>query len=99
MEHQPSTSSTSEILTRGKQVLIGNYARLPVVMRRGEGSHLWDTDGRKYLDLFAGFGGAILGHCHPALVAAASEQAKQLWHVGNSFYTPPQIEFAEQLKR
>ena len=68
-------SNTSEILERGKRVLIQNYARQPVVMARGEGAHLWDADGKRYLDLFAGFGGAILGHCHPALVAAAFADA------------------------
>src|SRR5215212_10120829 len=90
---------TAETISRGKKFLIGNYARQPVVMERGEGSYLWDTDGRRYLDLFAGFGGAILGHCHPALVAAITEQAKKLWHVGNTFYTEPQIELAERLNR
>lgn len=92
-------SNTAEILERGKNVLIGNYARIPTVMSRGEGSFLWDTDGKRYLDLFAGFGGCILGHCHPALVAAATEQANKLWHVGNTFYTEPQIEFAERLNK
>ena len=92
-------SRTQEMLERGRKSLIGNYARLPVVMVRGEGSYLWDADGRRYLDLFAGFGGAVLGHCHPALVAAAREQAGALWHVGNTFYTEPQIEFAERLGR
>jgi predicted acetylornithine/succinylornithine family transaminase len=94
-----ATTPTAEILERGKRVLIGNYARQPVVMDRGEGVYVWDTDGRKYLDLFAGFGGAVLGHCHPALVAAATEQAQRLWHVGNTFYTQPQIDFAERLNR
>jgi predicted acetylornithine/succinylornithine family transaminase len=96
---QQTMSKTQEILQRGKQVLIGNYARLPVVMDRGEGSHVWDTEGRKYLDLFAGFGGCVLGHCHPALIAAVTEQAKKLWHVGNTFYTEPQIEVAERLNK
>jgi acetylornithine aminotransferase len=90
---------TASILKRGNDVLIGNYARLPVVMDHGQGSHVTDTDGRKYIDLFAGFGGAILGHCHPALVEAATKQAHKLWHVGNTFHTEPQIEFAEQLNR
>ena len=89
----------SEILERGKQVLMSNYARLPVVMVRGEGCRLWDAQGKQYLDLFAGFGGAILGHCHPALVAAAAEQAKKLWHVGNQFYSIPQIELAERVNK
>ena len=90
---------TQSILERGKQVLIGNYARLPVVMDRGEGAWLWDTDGKRYIDLFAGFGGAILGHCHPELINAATRQARRLWHVGNTFFTEPQIEFAERLNR
>jgi acetylornithine aminotransferase len=94
-----ANTPTSEILARGKRVLIGNYARQPVVMDRGEGAYVWDTNGRRYLDLFAGFGGAVLGHCHPALVAAATDQAKRLWHVGNTFYTQPQIELAERLNR
>jgi len=68
-------------------------------MARGHGSRLWDTDDREYLDLFAGFGGCILGHAHPDLIKAAADQAQQLWHVGNTFYTTPQIEFARSLAR
>ena len=92
-------AQTQEILERGKRTLIGNYARLPVVMTRGQGSWVWDTDGKKYLDLFAGFGGCILGHCHPALVAAVNEQAQKLWHVGNTYWTEPQIQVAERLNK
>jgi acetylornithine/N-succinyldiaminopimelate aminotransferase len=88
-----------KILDRGQHVLIGNYGRAPINMERGEGARLWDSGGKEYLDLFAGFGGCILGHCHPALVAAAHAQAQKLWHVGNTFYTEPQIEFAELLNR
>ncbi|MDB5172281.1 MAG: Acetylornithine aminotransferase [Phycisphaerales bacterium] len=94
-----ATNKTQELLDRGKRVLVGNYARQPVVMERGEGSYVWDTEGKRYLDLFAGFGGGILGHCHPELVAAATKQAAKLWHVGNTFYTEPQIELAERLNR
>jgi acetylornithine/N-succinyldiaminopimelate aminotransferase len=90
---------THAILEDGKKYLIGNYTRLPIVMVRGEGSHLWDSDGKEYIDLFAGFGGCILGHCHPDLIRAATEQAQRLWHVGNTFYTTPQIEFAARLNR
>ena len=99
MAEASSKSTTQEIIERGRKVLIGNYARVPVDMVRGEGAKLWDSDGKEYLDLFAGFGGSILGHCHPALIAAATEQAGKLWHVGNTFYTEPQIEFAERLNR
>jgi acetylornithine aminotransferase len=90
-------SDMKTIIDRANGVLIGNYARQPVVMDRGEGSLLWDTDGKQYIDLFAGFGAAILGHCHPELVAAADQQSRKLWHVGNTFHTEPQIRFAEKL--
>lgn len=92
-------SDMEQLVERGKQVLMSNYTRLPVVMTRGEGSALWDASGKRYLDLFAGFGGAILGHCHPELIAAATEQAQKLWHVGNQYYTEPQMEFAQRLNR
>lgn len=90
-------TAVQDTIAHGDDVLIQNYGRSPVVMKRGAGWHVWDDAGRQYLDLFAGFGGAILGHCHPDLVAAATEQAGKLWHVGNAFYTTPQIEFAERL--
>jgi len=90
-------SQSQPILDRASKVLIGNYARQPVVMARGRGSDLWDADGKQYLDLFAGFGGAILGHCHPALIEAAAAQMNKLWHVGNTYHTEPQVEFAERL--
>jgi predicted acetylornithine/succinylornithine family transaminase len=92
-------SQTSQILEQGKSVLIGNYARLPVVMVRGQGSEVFDSDGKKYLDLFAGFGAGILGHCHTALIEAVTKQAQQLWHVGNTFYTTPQIELGQWLNK
>ncbi|HEX8911208.1 MAG TPA: acetylornithine/succinylornithine family transaminase [Humisphaera sp.] len=91
------SEQTQAILSRANAALIGNYARLPVVMDRGEGAFLWDTDGRRFIDLFAGFGGGILGHCQPDLVRAVQEQAAKLWHVGNTFHTLPQTELAERL--
>lgn len=91
-------SETERAMARGEASVLLNYARLPVVMERGEGSHLWDREGRRYIDLFAGFGGAIVGHAHPDLVRAVTEQAKRLWHVGNQFWTEPQIRVAEHLK-
>lgn len=92
-------SHTQDVLNRAAEVLIPNYARQPIVMSGGQGPYVWDADGKRYLDLFAGFGGAILGHAHPALIQAATEQAGKLWHVGNTFHTEPQVEFAERLNR
>jgi predicted acetylornithine/succinylornithine family transaminase len=94
-----SDSPMQAILDRANKVLIHNYARLPFVMERGEGALLWDADGHKYIDLFAGFGGAVLGHCQPDLVRAVQEQAAKLWHVGNTYHSIPQTELAERLNR
>ncbi len=77
--------------------VIPNYTRAPIVIVRGEGSHLWDADGRQYLDLFPGWGVSILGHCHPAVVEAIRRQAGQLLHVPNTFYTEPQGVLAQLL--
>src|SRR6185437_15002279 len=90
-------SQTQQWLERSRAALISNYARPPIVMERGQGAVVFDADGKRYVDLFAGFGGAILGHCHPELTRAASDQAQKLWHVGNTFYNEPQIELAERL--
>lgn len=92
-------SHMQEIIERGNAVLIGNYARYPVCMKHGEGALVWDADGKRYIDLFAGFGAAIVGHCHPALIRAAMEQSTRLWHVGNTFYTEPQIEYGQRLNK
>ncbi len=85
-------------IQRHEAALVGNYGKLPVVLTRGRGSRLWDDAGREYLDLFAGFGGTILGHCHPALVSALTQQAQTLWAVGNQFYSQPQVQLAERLR-
>ncbi len=92
-------SLTREIIERHDQFMVGNLNRYPVAMVRGQGSRLWDAQGRAYLDLFAGFGGSILGHAHPDLVRAVSAQAAQLWHVGNLFHTEPQTHLAEHIAK
>jgi len=91
-------SGTTELIARHEGALIGNYGKLPVALVRGQGAMLWDADGKEYIDFFAGFGGTILGHCHPRLVAAITAQAQSLWQVGNQFYSEPQIRLAEHLK-
>ena len=58
------------------------------VLVRGEGAHLWDADGREYIDLLAGIAVNCLGHAHPAIVAAVSEQIATLGHVSNVFTSP-----------
>ncbi len=97
----PATAATptpTPTLKDADGLLIGNYARRPIVMERGECVHLFDAEGKCYLDLFAGFGGCVLGHCHPDLVRAVREQSETLWQTGNTFHTRPQLRFARHLK-
>jgi len=82
---------------KGNRVLVGNYARYPVAMVKGEGCRLIDADGREYLDFLAGIAVVGLGHCHPAVTEAICRQAGELVHVSNLYYTRPQTELAELL--
>jgi acetylornithine/N-succinyldiaminopimelate aminotransferase len=79
------------------QAVIGTYARNPVEFVRGEGTRLWDDAGNEYLDFLGGISVVQIGHCHPRLVAAVTEQAARLMHVGNLFYTEPGIRLAHRL--
>ncbi len=92
-------SVAQQIVDRHVRHIIGNYSKLPVVITRGRGSTLWDADGKSYIDLFAGFGGTILGHAHPDLVKTIQLQAQMLWQVGNQFYTEPQVRLAEAIRQ
>ena len=71
--------------------------RVPIVLVKGEESTVWDEDGNKFLDFVGGWATATLGHSHPALVKAITEQANSLIQVSNAFYTIPQIELAKLL--
>jgi acetylornithine/N-succinyldiaminopimelate aminotransferase len=73
------------------------YARAPVAFERGEGAYLYATDGSRYLDFASGIAVTALGHAHPHLVAALTEQAKKLWHTSNLFQIPGQARLAERL--
>ncbi len=73
------------------------YGRFPVAMVRGEGARLWDADGREYLDFVAGLAVCNVGHCHPKVVEAITEQAGRLIHVSNLFHIEPQSVLAALL--
>ncbi|MEX1015244.1 MAG: acetylornithine/succinylornithine family transaminase [Phycisphaeraceae bacterium] len=92
-------NTTQDIIARHDRYMSINTGRWPIAMVRGEGTHLWDADGNEYLDLFAGFGGTLLGHCHPDLVRAVTEQANKLWFVGNLLHTEPQTLLAERIAK
>ncbi len=79
-------SRTEDYIKEYDQYVLGTYTRNPVVIERGEGSWVWDAEGKKYLDFFPGWGVSSLGHCHPAVVEAVREQAGRLLHMPNNFY-------------
>jgi acetylornithine/N-succinyldiaminopimelate aminotransferase len=89
----------TELQSLERDYLMPTYGRSPVEFVRGEGTKLWDSDGHEYLDFLAGISVTQLGHCHPAVVEAVTSQAQTLMHVGNLFYTEPQLRLAEHLAR
>jgi len=89
--------SLGELQALESRAVMGTYARNPVEFVRGEGCRLWDADGEEYLDFLAGISVAQIGHCHPALVRAVTEQAARLMHAGNLFYTEPAMRLAARL--
>jgi len=94
----PSTAATSPV-TRGMfdQLMVPCFAPAPFVPVRGEGSRVWDQDGRMYIDFAAGVAVTALGHCHPAIVRALTEQAGTLWHVSNWLTNEPALRLAKRL--
>ncbi len=92
-----SMTSTSDVLQTFKQYVIPNYGRYPVCLVRGEGSYVWDSDGKRYLDFFPGWGCNLLGHCPPPIVEAVQEQVATLIHVPNTWHTESQGRWAQLL--
>lgn len=79
------------------EYVMKTYGRFPLALQRGEGSRVWDTEGREYLDFVAGIATCTLGHAHPAMIAAVNEQIQTLHHVSNLYYIPQQGELAKWL--
>ena len=86
-----------DIRTREQQHVLQTYKRQPVAFVRGQGSRLYDADGREYLDLLSGIGVASLGHSHPGLTAVITEQASTLLHTSNLYFHPYQGQAAARL--
>jgi len=85
---------TQETIKKADQVIAKTYKRFPIVIAKGKGSTLWDTDGKKYTDFVAGIAVCNLGHAHPGVSKALSMQANILFHVSNLYYTIPQVDLA-----
>jgi acetylornithine/N-succinyldiaminopimelate aminotransferase len=88
---------TRQLLDVAAQRLYPNYRQPPIVLERGSGCEVWDTEGRRYLDLAAGIAVNTLGHAHPALSRAVTQQAERLIHVSNYFFNEPAILLADKL--
>ncbi len=75
--------------------VMNTYGRFPVTIEKGSGCRLWDTDGKEYLDFVAGIATCTLGHAHPAMVKAVTQQIQKIHHVSNLYYIPEQGELAK----
>ncbi|CAB1082047.1 N-acetylornithine aminotransferase (EC [Olavius algarvensis Delta 1 endosymbiont] len=84
-------------MAQADQVIAKTYKRFPIVLSKGSGCTLYDTDGRSYTDFVAGIAVCNLGHAHPAIAQALIDQAQSLWHVSNLYYTVPQVDLAAWL--
>jgi acetylornithine/N-succinyldiaminopimelate aminotransferase len=92
-----SPPDTKTLLEWSAKYHTPNYGRTPILLVRGEGVRVWDSDGREYLDFTAGIAVTSLGHCHPVVTGAIREAAATLLHVSNIFHAAPQIHLAKLL--
>ena len=80
-----------------QEFVVPSYSRFDLVLERGEGSYVWDVDGKRYLDLAGGIAVCSLGHAHPEIAQALAEQSRKLIHVSNLYYTEPQGRLANRI--
>lgn len=91
------SSSAAQTISLEKEYLLQNYGRYPLVLRKGKGCYVFDTDGRRYLDLISGIGVNALGHAHPRIVKVIRDQAGVLIHTSNLYYNEFQGRLAKKL--
>lgn len=90
-------SDTARLLALGRDYYLPVYRPRELILERGQGARLWDSQGRDYVDFSAGIAVCSLGHCDPDLVAALTAQANTLWHTSNVFYSEPPLRLAQEL--
>ena len=88
---------TGDIIADSQKYLMNTYARQPIVLIKGRGMKVFDSDGREYYDYVAGVATNNLGHCHPRVVVALQKQAQRLMHISNHYHNEPQINLAKML--
>lgn len=89
--------ATTHLVTRAHQYLVPTYRQRELVLDRGQGSRLWDIEGRDFVDFAAGIAVSALGHGDPDVLAALHRQADRLWHTSNVFLSEPPLRLAEEL--
>jgi acetylornithine/N-succinyldiaminopimelate aminotransferase len=92
-----SIKRADELRELFQKFVIPSYARFDLVLARGEGSYVWDVNGKRYLDFGGGIAVCSLGHAHPEITQALIEQSRKLLHVSNLYYNAPQGRLAEKL--
>jgi acetylornithine aminotransferase len=96
-EPQGTTNVAPDAIAEFNQYVMSTYARFPIALERGEGCRVWDSTGKEYLDFVAGIATCTLGHAHPAMVKAVTDQIQTLHHASNLFYFAPQGQLAKWL--
>ncbi len=89
--------NNQDIMVKGQQYVMNTYGRFPIAPVKGQGTYLWDADGKQYLDFVGGIAVCALGHSPQILVEALNRQAHELWHTSNLYWIQPQVELAEKL--
>ncbi|MEP7354587.1 MAG: aspartate aminotransferase family protein [Acidobacteriota bacterium] len=92
-------ANPASVIDLEKQYLFQNYARFPLVLARGKGCYVYDTSGKRYLDLIAGIGVNALGHGHPRMVKVIRDQAAKMLHCSNLYYHEYQGKLAERIAK
>ena len=91
------TVASSELFALSERYYLPVYRPRRIILDHGRGSRVWDREGREYVDFAAGIAVNALGHAHPALIAALTEQAGKLWHTSNAFVSEPPLRLAQAL--
>jgi acetylornithine/N-succinyldiaminopimelate aminotransferase len=85
------------LMTKSKTYLMNTYGRYPIALVKGQGVKAWDAEGKEYLDFLGGIAVNLLGHSHPAVVEAISQQAAKMIHCSNLYFTEPAADLAQLL--
>ena len=90
-------NKTGKVAAMYDKYVMKTYKRVPLCLEKAKGSIVWDIDANKYLDFFPGWAVSGIGHCHPIVAKAVSDQAKKLMHVSNNYYSRPQALLAKAI--